>query len=204
MKRIVAYLLVMVGVGLVLPKAHSQEFEGAITGGAITSQIAGDELSGFTQWGGFLGPKVTYPLEEDLSLGVQLLYTHKGSRRDKDERLRGDGPWFKARFDYIDVPWFLAYPINENFSVHTGLYGSILINTASPNVNVSVDEFKRFDVGGLVGGTYHISDRWGLFVRFSHSILPFNKKSSKPIFAWRANGLFNSNIFFGIDYSLGR
>ncbi len=182
---------------------RAQEFKGFVSGGVTSSQIAGDDLSGFTKWGFYLGPKVTYPLTKKTDLGVQLLYTQKGSRRDQKEGVRGDGPWSKARLDYVDIPLFFQFAVNEDLTLHVGSTAGILINASSPNPRIKAENFKRVDLGGVAGGGYQLGGRFTLTVRFSHSILPFNKNSNDPIYEWRANGVFNSNLLFGLDYSLG-
>lgn len=183
---------------------QAQEFKGAISGGITSSQIGGDELSGFSKWGFYVGPKVTYPLTDFTSLGLQLLYTRKGSRRDNDEIRLFRGPWDRARYDYIDVPVFLQFHVKEKFSLHGGLYGGVLINAQSNSVDIEAEDFKRIDFGGLVGLNYDLSDRWVLAFRFSHSILPFDKSSNRPIVNFRVRGFFHSNLLFGLNYSLGR
>lgn len=186
-------------------KGNAQEFEGFIDGGLTISQIDGENLSGFSKFGFYLGPGVTYPLTDKSNLGIELLYTQKGSSKDNEEVIASpNSQWRKARFDYIDVPLFWQLEVDEEVFLHFGLNGGVLINASSPSFDIDAGDYNRLNLGGIIGGSYQIDETWDLTARFNYSLFPFDQTSSRPIFAFRSVGLFHSNILFGVNYSLGR
>ncbi len=204
MKRLLKNFVVL---GIVLTpvlNANAQEFEGFLKGGVTISQIDGDNLSGFSKFGVYLGPGVTYPLTEKSNLGIELLYTQKGSSKDSEEIITDPNQWRRARFDYIDVPLFWQLAVDEDVLLHFGLNGSVLINVTSPSFDLSATDYNRLNLGGIIGGSYQLDKNWQLSARFHYSLFPFNTENTKPVFAFRSVGLFHSNILLGVNYSLGR
>lgn len=185
----------------------AQNFEGYLIGGGTASHLLGDNLSDYTKLGFFGGPSVAYPFNDRFALGIQLFWFQKGSRRDAQERQTNRGNWETMHLDYIDIPVFLEFQLNDKIRFHGGFSGSYLIN-ASENGNDEniADSFRRPDLLNFLGGSYRFTDRMHFFLRYSYSLFSINKDSQfqSAIFSQRQRGIFNHSISFGIQYDLNK
>ncbi len=85
---------------------QAQRIRGFISSGVTLSQIEGDELKGFRQWGytGGVGAIVNLDKNEDWRLSIEALYTQRGSYNSS-----GDPYSISLTLDYVDIPLMLHY-----------------------------------------------------------------------------------------------
>ena len=70
MRKIISILLLFYAIS-----SSSQNFAGGIVGGTATSQVSGDELSGFNKAGVYLGVFTQYPLSNITNVKIDLWTT---------------------------------------------------------------------------------------------------------------------------------
>lgn len=186
-----------------LTQLKAQNFEGYLVGGATTSQIEGDDLSGFTKWGFFAGPSVSYPFGENFHIGMQMLWVQKGSKRDKNESQAIVGDWETLHLDYIEVPFFAEYRFDDKWRANGGLGVGYLVNASENQLDANIaDSFKRFEPTFFLGGSYRFTDRMHLYTRISSSILTISEGVNESFFEQRNAGLYNISLSIGIQYDL--
>ena len=187
-----------------------QSFKGSLVGGGTTSQIGGDNLSGFTKWGYFAGPSVSYPLKDKLDLTAQILYTKKGSKADNDEIAKGKGLWEKLTLTYFEVPLFVEYEIQESLFLQGGLSPEYLLSAKTKAQGDIETNLRQYSLNALGGARYQFTERVSGMARLNVSVIPIDKG---PISANLGMGPNSPNDFqnraanlvikFGLRYSLG-
>lgn len=186
--------------------AFGQEsvFKGSLVGGIATSQISGDDLGGFDKLGPYGGVAVGYQVSDKWSLGLDIVYVGKGSRRiAKPDKGQFDS--YLLRLNYVELPLYGHY-VQDKWEFDVGLYAAYLLKVVEEDENgtLNIDRpFNEIEFGGLLGISYPISDKVRLEIRGTNSLLPVRKNAGGAVF--RLNrGQYNSVITFGIRYSLGQ
>ncbi|MBN2173046.1 MAG: PorT family protein [Bacteroidales bacterium] len=138
-------------------KLYSQRIQGAVIGGFNLSQVDGDEIFGFTNFGLNAGLGAVVPLSKNFSFSIETLYSQKGSTQNKQysetdslgNELNGA---YKLNLDYLEVPILVHY--NDRDILMAGLgfsYGRL----------VSVKEYehtRKIETTTLNGGPYDRND----------------------------------------------
>lgn len=171
--------------------------------GLCSSQISGDQLSGFNQLGMTAGTGIRVGRNETWAPHLEILFTQKGSRKNArpDE---GDYNSYLLRLNYVEVPLLVDFgPGKTGF--HAGLSPAFLVNSREENQFGEIPgigrEFKFFDLNGIIGIQYRFHERWELATRFSQSILPVREHAGNTSF--RLNqGQYNSSIQFMLRFSV--
>lgn len=174
MKKLFLAVLVLMTVTLHL---DAQRFGGGVTIGANASQVDGDDLSGYNKIGLNAGANVSYDIGYLFQLNVEFLFSQRGSRSllipYKYEPLR------HLTINYIELPFYVTLKIAEDkkdfshFHLYTGFSVARMINADNQLNDVEVDEkkFKKDDFSYLVGVKYFITEKIGLNLRFTNSIV---------------------------------
>lgn len=86
--------------------SQAQRIKGFLSAGATLSQIEGDELKGFNQWGfiGGVGAIVNLDQKETWRMSVEALFTQRGSYNNT-----GDPYSISLTLDYVDIPLMVHY-----------------------------------------------------------------------------------------------
>lgn len=151
-------------------------FEAGVAGGVNTTQISGDDLSGFHQFGIAGGLFVSRGISEDMDLELQMLYSQKGSRKTPNPE-EGDFTSYNLRVNYIDMPILLRYRL-EGFEFFGGpLVGARVGSVTEEDQNGSIPDagrpaFKPYDIGVHLGLDYRLTEAFTMDLRFSNSFLP--------------------------------
>lgn len=193
----------------ILPQeSKAQAFEGALVGGATTSQIGGDDLSGFTKWGFFAGPSVSYPLKDKWKLTGQIFYTRKGSKADNDEIAKGKGLWDKLTLTYFEVPVFGEYQLQDRLFLQGGLSPEYLLQAKTRARGELTTDLRRVSLNAVFGGRYELSERLSFMSRLNFSVIPIDKGPISLNTGTNApndfrNRAVNLVIKFGLRYAFG-
>jgi hypothetical protein len=207
---LVLTLFVVVSL-LMTKKGSGQEFKGGIVGGATTSQIVGDAISGFNKWGFYGGPTVSYPLKDKLDLTVQILYVQKGSKATGDEQRSSkiQPLWDKLTLNYFELPLMVEYKIKPKLTLQGGFSPDFLLNMKPVPAGDKPTELREVSANGIVGIRYKLSDRFSATGKVNYSLLPIDKgritvRSGRHSRASDiSNRPANFVIKFGLRYSLG-
>jgi hypothetical protein len=182
----------------------SQTFKTGLTFGVNTSQISGDNLSGFRQFGFSAGGFAKINIDEKKSLQFEILFLQKGSRKNPDPD-ENDYTSYNLRLNYASVP--LLYKIKYNHIVlEIGPYISTLLSYREGDENgpfTAQREFNRFDIGGMFGLSYYFTEKFDFNVRAINSLIPVRDHLSNS--AFRLNrGQYNTSVSFSLQYQFNR
>ncbi len=155
-------------------KRSKGEFIGLMRGGIVGSHIYNDDFGGYNKLGGVGGFGVNSNILRSGNLQFEILYAMRGSRRPADPE-KGIIP-MRLGAHYIDLPLLYSNQISR-FKYEVGLVNSVLVfsNITVNGVEVPLVNgmgFNRYELGGLLGVSLSINDKWDANVRFQHSITP--------------------------------
>lgn len=160
-----------------LPLANSQSFfKGSAVLGINASQIDGDNLAGYDKFGLSGGLKVEFPLSSVLDMGVEFLFSQRGSRsqiiKNRFVELA------RIHLNYIELPllvkwndWWIEDDSYYKVNLHGGISNGYLIssNTADSPAP-STGQINRYDIGLFFGGGFAFTKSWTLSLRYTRSL----------------------------------
>jgi hypothetical protein len=156
----------------------NQKFEAGLITGLNTSQITGDNFSGYNQPGIIGGFWVSRQINEKMKLVMEMEYLPKGSRRNPKPN-DFDFSFYRLRLHYIEIPIILNYKAHKRFELETGLSFGALVGVYEADENgpltgnfAPVEQFKRSDISFNAGINWLIDDKWTFNVRSINSIFP--------------------------------
>ncbi len=183
----------------------AQDFNAGILAGVNASQVSGDNYSGFNKAGILAGIYTNLDVGEKVNFQLEINYSQKGSRKNPNTA-EGDHEFFLLRLNYIDVPLMVKY-FHNNFSFEGGVYYGRLfhehmedeegVTTIPENFN----QFKRNDVGALIGINYNFTDNINMNWRFNNSILPIRDFDSGESYLYFKRGSYHTYLSFSFRYT---
>ena len=189
---------------------HGQNFKGGFFAGITSSQVSGDELSGFNKFGPSFGIFVKKDFDK-YKLKVELLYTTKGSKRilnfnelnNQSDFAYGSFTNYNFHLDYIGVPVLIILDLKRKFEIELGSSFDFLINQ-SEEIEYYIDnsrKVKTLDLCIIAGIKYSINEKIDFNARLSNSILPIRPHASGQVY--RLNkGQYNTTINLSLHYNL--
>jgi opacity protein-like surface antigen len=205
MKQFVLLLLLIPGC----IAGRSQSFHGGILLGFTASQVDGDSYAGFNKPGLQGGVFVTTRLTDGMDARLEIKYTSRGAKNPASDDNTGA---YKLGLNYIDIPVLIAVKIKQLGSVEIGLVPGYLfaINGEDENGNIPEEylvDFKKFDLGTLLGANINLSKKIAVNLRYSYSIFSIrDEESSGAYYSWfgklfgHSQGDYNNYLTFGISY----
>lgn len=186
--------------------AFGQEsFKGSLSAGITTSQVSGDNLSGFNKLGfiGSVGARIQ--VADKWTACMDIAFIQKGSRKVAKPD-KGDFESYLMALNYAQVPVYVIYT-QDKWEFELGLYTGYLLNAKEEDQNGTIlrpgREYKDLDIGGLAGLYYPIGERVKLNIRVSNSLLPIREHAGGSTF--RLNqGQYNSVLSFSLRFDLGQ
>jgi len=203
MKRIIIIIL--------LPfLSCGQGFNAGICSGFTTSQVSGDQLSGFNK----IGPKIGIFVNRKINwyyLQLELQYISKGSKKiiSNNQNSYLDNTYtnyindYRFHLDYIGLPISFSTKINEKIKLETGNTLNILINQKE-EIDFYVDntsEVNKLEYCFFIGLFWNINNKYSINARLSNSILPIRKHSSGQTYRWN-KGQYNTTLCFALFYNI--
>ena len=188
----------------------SQEFNSGLSLGISTSQVSGDQLSGFNK----IGPSISIFLNRKINwyyLQLELQYISKGSKKnisnDLDSYLDNTYTSFinnyRFHLEYLGIPISIKAKVKSNLSLETGSAINILTNQKE-EIDFYIDNSRKvnkLEYCFFIGLLWNISPNYYINIRASNSILPIRKHSSGQ--TYRLNkGQYNTTLSFSIYYKI--
>jgi hypothetical protein len=165
--------------------------------GVSSSQVSGDQLSGFNQIGLSLGIGTELQTNDTWKPRFEILFTQMGSRKNArpDEN---DFDSYLLRLNYVQLPISMSY-VSGSTGFELGLAPAYLLSFKEEDENGTViglgREFKDYDLSGLIGIRYVFAENWELSTRLVQSITPIRDHTGSSTF--RLNqGQYNTAIQF--------
>lgn len=159
--------------------ASTQSFSGGLIGGFTTSQVDGDEHSGFHRIGLYGGFHVERIHERNpWSHSFELSFAQKGAASSNRN--------FKTTIGYIDATYLFAiYPKavvksiqSENIRLKAGatMSAKVYENILFDDVKLTSKDFNRLDFQLCGGIDYKLLDSWLIEARTSYSLIANNQQ----------------------------
>lgn len=150
--------------------AQAQGVRFGIKGGASYASVVGQQVDGAAyKWGFHGGVLVNFPLNRQLSIQPEVLYSQKGAL--------GDGTSNRIDLNYVDLPVLLRVATGPGgLYVEVGpqlgyLAGSrASIDSRTPLARVTSDfagSYPPFDVGYAAGFGYQLANGLGIGLRYN-------------------------------------
>lgn len=160
-----------------LSLASSQSFfKGSATLGVNVSQIDGDNLAGYDKFGFTGGVKVEFPLNAVLDLGIEFLFSQRGSRSQLIQNRFTE--LSRIHLNYVELPlvikwsdWWIEKDSYYKFNLHGGISNGYLISSNTDESPTPINaEINNYDVGLLAGLGFAFTKKWGLTLRYTRSL----------------------------------
>lgn len=183
--------------------ARGQSFKAAVLAGINSSQVSGDELSGFNKVGLFIGGSAILPVSEKSLVEMELLFIQKGSKTPTPK----DGAanyFYRMSLNYLEVPLIYTFRPVKYVSVHAGpTFGVLVGSKEEDNAGELTGQipFQKTELGIDGGLSVYFSEHLSLTMRLSTSLLPIRKTGANtPLFE---SGQYNSGLAFFLQYTFG-
>ena len=185
----------------------TQDFNAGMIGGFSTSQVSGDQLSGFNK----IGPRIGVFVNRQINwyfLQLELQYISKGSKKvintnDLDNTYTSYINDYRFHLDYIGVPISFSVNITEKLKIETGNSLNILINQKE-EIDFYIDDSRkvnRLENCIFIGLFWKINNHYSINARLSNSIFPIREHSSGQTYRWN-KGQYNTALSFSIYYKI--
>ena len=200
---------VLIGLLLLGSSVQSQSFGGGTIFGISTSQVGGDDISGFNKAGLLLGVFANRKLSNYTTFQMEITYIQKGSNNpDMNDYKSKNVGTPDISLSYIEVPLLLQYKQSKVLEIEGGLQFANLItgyynDTYGKISTTTIDPFIDYDIGLLIGMDYKFSGDLSLNTRISNSILPIGEEdyNHPTTYNYTRKGKYNSVLIFAIHYN---
>lgn len=187
--------VVLIAVFLFAVKfVYAQDFYAGIKAGVATTQVSGDELSGFDKAGLVAGGSVGLPLSKKFDLSMEILYIQKGSRKNADPD-NGDYVSYLLRVNYFEIPLIAQWKFSKRFVFEAGPAFGVLLNSYEEDEYGELSqpvEFNKTEFSLLGGMTVNIVKNFAFNIRYEKSMLPIREISRDQ---------FNEALNFTFQYT---
>lgn len=183
-----------------------QEFKGGFFFGLSTSQIHGDNLSGYFKTGLNTGFFTTREIGENSNLLLELAFVQKGAKEPGSDTSN----YYKASLNYIEIP--LLYQFRwKQLSFDLGPALDILVGAKEEWDGIERETsppYHSFNLAFIVGVNWHFAESWHVAFRTNNSLIPIRDGNANPADnpALRQRGKYgqrNVSLTFAIVYHLG-
>jgi len=182
----------------------AQNFRAGLIAGLSTTQVAGDQLSGFNKAGVMGGGFVNREFSEQTSLQMEIYFIQKGSR--KPLQSEADNQFYVMRLSYVEIPLLLQWKAGPKLIFEAGPSIAVLIFSEEEREYGAYEPFPPFektDLSGQFGISYPLSEKLNVNSRFSQSIIPIRPFVQSSLNDFFNEGQYNTVISFDLQYRFG-
>ncbi len=182
-----------------------QSFKAGLIAGLSTTQISGDNLSGFNKVGLLAGGFVSTQLSEKFDAAMEITFIQKGSRKNADPD-KNDYTSYLLRLSYIEVPILFQWNYSRRFCFEIGPTMGVLLSEYEEDETGELPArrpFNSFEFGGTVGLNINLVSGLIFNTRLSSSLIPVREHQSGQSYRLNA-GQYNSVLAFTIRYKFNQ
>ena len=166
-------------------KRTKQRFKAGLILGLTSSQIDGDQYTGFDKWDPQFGLSGIAIINPQLLLAVDFLYLQKGSATETGVYRAIGNKDRLIDLTYMEVPMYLRYKFQDDpasMYLEGGIAFGRMIRSSVTEPRAPVDnfyfseletQFKRNDLSILFGTGYDITENFGLKFRYLYALTKF-------------------------------
>jgi len=176
----------------------SQNFNAGIIYGINTSQVSGDNLSGFNKIGVRLGGFVNRDFGSFITQ-LELQYINKGSRQYISNNSFEEG--YRFTLNYVEIPCLIKKELSGKHLIEAGISIAHILNW-SEKINGYLEpgiDINKLDYNLHIGLDYKIINNLYLNTRLSNSFIPIRKHGSGQTYKWN-KGQYNTSLSFILLY----
>lgn len=149
----------------------AQTFRASLLAGGNFSQIDGDELFGYHQFGINAGIRVVAVLNDRLRVGPEILFSQQGARRNVNSR--NISPFDRIDLTTLEIP-LMVYFKDWRLTAEAGLsYQNLFDYTVISSAGEDITDATPLNTDLLAikaGVTFFLTERLGLNMRFSRHL----------------------------------
>jgi hypothetical protein len=169
-----------------------------------TTQIDGDDLSGYNKAGLRGGAFVFTEFDEKWSAQMELCYSGKGSATPKGAVIPQ-----KNKLNYIEIPLLGQYAVIKNVEIQFGVSGGYLFNSTRNNGDGSgyqniEESMNKIEMTAFGGFNLTYLDPLYFNFRYSYSVFPvFTPEThSSSLATMGDHAWYNNVITLGVYYRI--
>ena len=180
----------------------AQNFDAGLIGGFCTSQVSGDNLSGYNKLGSRFGAYISYPINKKMSYQLEMQYLQKGSKKPYTENSPEN---YLFELNYIELPSTLNYQVKKGIYIESGLGTAFLISYKEQDemTDIYTDKPNTLALDFLLGVKYEFKKNLKLNIRYANSISRIRKHASEQELGLNS-GQFSSLVSFAFMYQISR
>lgn len=180
----------------------AQNFDAGLIGGFCTSQVSGDNLSGYNKLGSRFGAYINYPINKKMSYQLEMQFLQKGSKKPYTEN---SPETYLFELNYIELPATLNYQVKKGISIESGLGTAFLVDYKEQDeiTDINTDKPNTLALDFLLGVQYDIKKNLKLNIRYANSINRIRKHASEEESGLNS-GQFSSLVSFALMYQISR
>ncbi|GIR11836.1 MAG: hypothetical protein CM15mP23_04110 [Cryomorphaceae bacterium] len=180
----------------------AQNFDAGLIGGFCTSQVSGDNLSGYNKLGSRFGAYISYPINKKMSYQLEMQYLQKGSKKPYTEN---SPETYLFELNYIELPSTLNYQVKKGIYIESGLGTAFLVDYKEQDemTDINTDKPNTLALDFLLGVQYEFKKNLKLNIRYANSISRIRKHASEEESGLNS-GQFSSLVSFALMYQISR
>ena len=209
MKKFIAAMLVLF-LASITP-VFAQSFNGGLIAGATFCQVDGDAYAGYHQLGFTAGAYANLPVENNLSVQMELKYSLLGAHSSVKEVTEYYYNPYSLRLHYAEIPLMLRYDLGrfrvsgrplDYVTLEAGVSLDFRLRATEDvdtDYQVTTHRWNFFSMTGNAGIHFAITDHLGFGARFMYSVAPI-RYTGNP--GWFYGQYYNKVIQFTMTYNI--
>ena len=183
MKRILTYSILLIILGFFLSgNLFGQRIKGTVIVGGGLTQVEGDEIKGWSQFGFNGGLGAIVPFAKHWGINIETLFSQKGSFqkvRYPSDSLTDE---YRLRLNYFEVPLYITYTDKDVMTFGLGGYFARLVSAREEEHSGKQDPyidkvpFNDNDFGFLVDFKVRIWKSLHVNVRYTQSLISIRER----------------------------
>lgn len=185
MKRLLLHSIFLISFFLLTTTVSGQIFKGTVIAGGNLTQVEGDKLKGWNQFGFTGGVGVIMPIGKEQKWGINLetLFTQKGSFQKQQFESDSLTDEYRLRLNYFEVPLYVTFTDKDVLTFGLGGYYARLAS-AREEEHSGMQEpymdsvpFNDSDWGFLIDVRVRIWQHLHVGVRYSQSLMSIRERT---------------------------
>lgn len=168
------HLIVVILIVMITKLSDAQQFDGELIIGMNTSQIDGDESSGYKKIGAIAGIYVRTNFTENWAIQSGIHYCGKGSKLETEDASGSLISSKKVNLHYIEVPCIIRYTYKKKLYFDFGISAAYLFASKLEEDGYEWDKnqysLRNIDWAINFAMGYHITEHFDIAGRVSNTI----------------------------------
>lgn len=156
--------------------------------GLTLAQLDGDMLAGYNKPGISVGGRLSYALQDEMDISLEMLYSSRGSQ----EQLFGSDI-NTTNLQYIELPiifsykdWLIEGEDYHKVRIEAGLSYGILFDFESENTLYRDigEEIRDSDLSYVLGAGYQFTKRIGMSLRYTRGLIDLYRPEDASLISY--------------------